>query len=80
MLNKYFLKLYNYIKIQKHQEISTIIYPNSKQFAKLFTSTAVAGIISKSAPETTAGIQATLGKNISVLKHLQPDGDFSIRQ
>lgn len=60
--------------------VNTIIYSGNKAFAKIFQNTAVAGIVSSSAPETSAGIQATVGKNIAVLKHLHPKGDFSIRQ
>ncbi len=60
--------------------VNTIIYSDNKAFAKIFAGTAVAGIVSSSAPETSAGIQATVGKNIAVLKHLQPKGNFSIRK
>ncbi len=60
--------------------VEMIIYSDNQQFARVFKNTAVAGIISNSAPETSAGIQATVGKNIASLKHLQPKGNFSIRQ
>ncbi len=60
--------------------VNMIIYSDNKAFSKIFKNTAVAGIVSSSAPETSAGIQATVGKNIAALKHLQPDGDFSIRR
>ncbi len=33
-----------------------------------------------SAPETSSGIQATIGKNIAALRYLKPDGNFSIRK
>ncbi|WP_375327477.1 type IV secretion system DNA-binding domain-containing protein [Candidatus Tisiphia endosymbiont of Nemotelus uliginosus] len=60
--------------------VNTIIYSDNKAFARIFKNTAVAGIISNSAPETSAGIQATVSKNIAALKHLQLGGNFSIRK
>ncbi|MCC8399451.1 MAG: type IV secretion system DNA-binding domain-containing protein [Rickettsia endosymbiont of Platyusa sonomae] len=60
--------------------VNMIIYSDNRQFAKIFKDTAVAGIISNSAPETSAGIQATIGKNIAALKHLKSHGNFSISQ
>ena len=60
--------------------IYSIIYSNNKEFARMFQNTAVSGIISSSAPETSSGIQATIGKNIAALKYLQPNGNFSIRK
>ncbi|WP_347939416.1 type IV secretion system DNA-binding domain-containing protein [Rickettsia oklahomensis] len=60
--------------------INTILYANNKEFAKSFKNSAVSGIISSSAPETSSGIQATVSKNIEVLQHLKPKGEFSIRK
>ncbi|KJV50805.1 type IV secretory system Conjugative DNA transfer family protein [Orientia tsutsugamushi str. Gilliam] len=60
--------------------IHTIIYSDNRQFAKAFRSTAVSGIISESALETSAGIQSTLGKNITSLQYLKPGGSFSIKE
>lgn len=60
--------------------IDSIIYSDNKQFARIFKNTAVAGIISSTAPETSSGIQATIGKNIAALQHLKPNGNFSIRR
>jgi len=60
--------------------IDSIIYSNNKEFAKIFKNSAVSGIISSSAPETSSGIQATISKNIEVLQHLKPNGSFSIRK
>ncbi len=60
--------------------VNTIICSDNKAFAKIFKNTAVAGMVSSSAPETSAGIQATVGKNIASLKRLQSKGDFSIRK
>ena len=60
--------------------INTIVYSSNKEFAKIFQNTAVSGIISSSAPETSSGIQATISKNIAALKYLQPNGKFSIRK
>ncbi|KJV62505.1 type IV secretory system Conjugative DNA transfer family protein [Rickettsia amblyommatis str. Ac/Pa] len=60
--------------------INAIVYSSNKEFVRLFKDTAVSGIISSSAPETSSGIQATIGKNIAALKHLEPDGTFSIRK
>ncbi|KJV54523.1 type IV secretion-system coupling DNA-binding domain protein, partial [Orientia chuto str. Dubai] len=62
------------------QLIDTIIYSDNRQFAKAFRNTAVAGIISESAPETSSGIQSTLGKNITSLQYLKPGGKFSIKE
>ena len=60
--------------------IYSIIYSNNKEFARMFQNTAVSGIVSSNAPETSSSIQATLGKNIAALKYLQPNGNFSIRK
>ncbi|CAM79892.1 type IV secretion system DNA-binding domain-containing protein [Orientia tsutsugamushi] len=60
--------------------IHTIIYSDNRQFVKAFRNTAVSGIISESAPETSAGIQSTLGKNITSLQYLKPGGNFSIKE
>ncbi|WP_342637547.1 type IV secretion system DNA-binding domain-containing protein [Orientia tsutsugamushi] len=60
--------------------IHTIIYSDNRQFAKAFRNTAVSGIISESALETSAGIQSTLGKNITSLQYLKPGGSFSIKE
>ncbi|WP_371218858.1 type IV secretion system DNA-binding domain-containing protein [Orientia tsutsugamushi] len=60
--------------------IHTIIYSDNRQFAKAFRNTAVSGIISEGALETSAGIQSTLGKNITSLQYLKPGGSFSIKE
>ncbi|MCZ6903767.1 MAG: type IV secretion system DNA-binding domain-containing protein, partial [Rickettsia endosymbiont of Ixodes persulcatus] len=60
--------------------INAITYSSNKEFASIFKATAVSGIISSSAPETSASIQATISKNIASLKHLEPNGSFSIRK
>ncbi len=60
--------------------INAITYSSNKEFARIFKATAVSGIISSSAPETSASIQATISKNIASLKHLEPNGSFSIRK
>ncbi|WP_342259871.1 type IV secretion system DNA-binding domain-containing protein [Candidatus Tisiphia endosymbiont of Metellina segmentata] len=73
------LKLYQDSKDIK-KLIDSIIYSDNRQFAKIFKNTAVAGIISNNAPETSSGIQATIGKNIAALQHLKPNGNFSIRR
>lgn len=41
--------------------INAITYSSNKEFARIFKGTAVSGIISSSAPETSSGIQATHG-------------------
>ncbi|MCC8370353.1 MAG: type IV secretion system DNA-binding domain-containing protein [Rickettsia endosymbiont of Stiretrus anchorago] len=63
-----------------NKRINTILYANNKEFARSFKNSAVSGIISSSAPETSSGIQATVSKNIEVLQHLKPKGEFSIRK
>ena len=60
--------------------INAITYSSNKEFARIFKGTAVSGIISSSAPETSSGIQATIGKNIAALRYLKPNGNFSIRK
>ncbi|HJD59045.1 MAG TPA: type IV secretion system DNA-binding domain-containing protein, partial [Rickettsia endosymbiont of Ceroptres masudai] len=60
--------------------INAITYSSNKEFARIFKATSVSGIISSSAPETSASIQATISKNIASLKHLKPNGSFSIRK
>ncbi|KDO02306.1 type IV secretion system DNA-binding domain-containing protein [Rickettsia tamurae] len=56
--------------------VNTILYANNKEFAKSFKNSAMSGIISSSAPETSSGIQATISKNIAALQHLKPDGSI----
>ncbi|WP_331370607.1 type IV secretion system DNA-binding domain-containing protein [Rickettsia amblyommatis] len=51
--------------------INTILYANNKEFVRIFKNSAVSGIISSSAPETSSGIQATISKNIEVLQYLR---------
>ncbi|WP_331225515.1 type IV secretion system DNA-binding domain-containing protein, partial [Orientia tsutsugamushi] len=75
ILCTYFLRSCYIIKL-----IHTIIYSDNRQFAKAFRNTAVSGIISESALETSAGIQSTLGKNITSLQYLKPGGSFSIKE
>ncbi len=60
--------------------INTILYANNKEFVRSFKNSAVSGIISSGAPETSSGIQATVSKNIEALQHLKPKGEFSIRK
>ncbi|MCX4084155.1 type IV secretion system DNA-binding domain-containing protein [Rickettsia hoogstraalii] len=73
------LKLYQDSRdIQKL--ISALAYSSNKEFARIFKSTAVSSIISSSAPETSSSVQATISKNIAALKHLQPNGNFSIKR
>lgn len=57
------LKLYQDSKDIK-KLINSIIYSDNKQFARIFKNTAVAGIVSNNAPETSSGIQATIGKTL----------------
>nr|CDI30150.1 DNA transport protein TraD [Rickettsia monacensis IrR/Munich] len=73
------LRLYHDSKDIK-KLINTILYANNKEFVRIFKNSAVAGIISSNAPETSSGIQATISKNIEALQHLKPDGRFSIRK
>ncbi|CAK6517784.1 MAG: hypothetical protein IRF12RH_07265 [Rickettsia helvetica] len=69
------LKIYQDSKDIK-KLINAITYSSNKEFARIFKATAVSGIISSSAPETSASIQATISKNIASLKHLEPNGSF----